>query len=105
MHSANGIEITKSTHAGRCYGAMNSRAHGATVSGTKALGGWNESGSFRTCYDRAFPVDALLGAASFNARKPEEHFLARDELGESDPIPAAHIFLTSVLPQTPQWTL
>ena len=105
MHSANGIEIMKSTHTGCCYSAMNSRAHGATVSGTKALGGWNESGSFRTCYDRAFPVDALLGAASFNARKPEEHFLARDELGESDPIPAAHIFLTSVLPQTPQWTL
>jgi len=74
------IEITKATHAGRTYGAMNSRAHGATVGGTKALGGWNESGSFRNCYDRAFPVDALLGAASFNARKPEEYYLPRDDL-------------------------
>ena len=62
---------------------MNSRAHGATVGGTKALGGWNESGSFWNCYDRAFPVDALLGAASFNARKPEEYFLPRDELCRS----------------------
>ncbi len=83
MHQANNVDITKSTHAGRCYGAMNSRAHGATVGGTKALGGWNESGSFRNCYDCAFPVDALLGAASFNARKPEDYCLARDELGKS----------------------
>ncbi|KAF8273937.1 hypothetical protein EI94DRAFT_1696523 [Lactarius quietus] len=60
--------------------AMNSRAHGASVGGTKALGGWNESGSFRNCYDHAFSVDALLGAASFNAQKPEEYFLARDKL-------------------------
>jgi len=67
IHKENNVEITKSTHAGRSYGAMNSRAHGATVGGTKALRGWNESGSFRNCYDRAFPVDALLGAASFNA--------------------------------------
>ena len=83
MHKENGVDITKATHAGRCYGAMNSRAHGATVGGTKALGDWNESGSFRNCYDRAFPVDALLGAASFNARKLEEYFLAQDELGMS----------------------
>jgi hypothetical protein len=82
MHKENDIEITKSTHAGRCYGAMNSRAHGATVAGTKALGGWSEGGSFRRCYDRAFPVDALLGAASFNADKPEEYLLAREVLGE-----------------------
>ena len=80
MHKENNIEITKATHAGRTYGAMNSRAHGATVGGTKALGGWNESGSFRNCYDRAFPVDALLGAASFNARRPEEYYRPRDDL-------------------------
>ena len=86
MHSASSIEITKSTHAGRCYGAMNLCAHGATVSGTKALGGWNKSDLFRTCYDRAFPVDALLGADSFNMWKPEEYFLAQDELGKSDPL-------------------
>jgi hypothetical protein len=53
------------------------------VSGTKALGGWNDSGSYRSCYDRAFPVDALLGAGMFNAHKPEEYFLARDVLGKS----------------------
>jgi hypothetical protein len=82
MHKESNVEITKSTHAGRYYSAMNSRAHGASVGGTKALGGWNESGSFRNCYDRAFPVDTLLGAASFNAQKPEEYFLARDKLGE-----------------------
>lgn len=92
MHKENNVEITKSTHAGRYYSAMNSRAHGATVGGTKALGGWNESGSFRNCYDRAFPVDALLGAASFNARKPEEYFLPRDELGECHPSQATHVF-------------
>jgi hypothetical protein len=83
MHQANKVEITKSTHAGRCYSAMNTRAHGATVDGTKALGGWNDSGSFRDCYDRAFPVYALLGAASFNARKPESYFLPRDNLRKS----------------------
>lgn len=82
IHKKNNVEISKSTHAGRSYTAMNSRAHGATVGGTKALGGWSETGSFRNCYDRAFPVDALLGAASFNAQKPEEYFLARDGLGE-----------------------
>jgi hypothetical protein len=92
MHKENNVEITKSTHAGRYYSAMNSRAHGATVAGTKALGGWNESGSFRNCYDRAFPVDALLGAASFNAHKPEEYFLARAELGEFYSLQETHVF-------------
>lgn len=92
MHKENDVEITKSTHAGRCYSAMNSRAHGATVAGTKALGGWSESGSFRHCYDRAFPVDALLGAASFNAQKPEEYFLARAELGEHLALQLTQVF-------------
>ena len=98
MHKENNVEITKATHAGRCYGAKNSRAHGATVGGTKALGGWNENGSFRNCYDRAFPVDALLGAASFNARKPEEYFLARDELRECLMIQPFNITLLTILP-------
>ncbi len=83
MHQANDVDIMKSMHAGHFYGAMNLCAHGATVSGTKALRGWNESGSFRNCYDRAFPIDTLLGAASFNARKPEDYCLARDELRKS----------------------
>jgi hypothetical protein len=46
MHKANNVEIIKSMHAGCYYSAMNSHAHEATVGGTKALGGWNESGSF-----------------------------------------------------------
>jgi len=87
MHAKNDIFITKVTHAARPYAAQTARAHGATVSGTKALGGWNESGSYRSCYDRAFPIDALLGAAMFNARKPEEYFLARDTLGQPFKIP------------------
>ncbi|KAJ7269115.1 hypothetical protein C8J57DRAFT_1609308 [Mycena rebaudengoi] len=48
------------------------------VSDTKALGGWNESGSFKNCYDRALPVEALLGAAFFNSKKPELYRVARD---------------------------
>ena len=85
MHGKNNIFISKVTHAARPFAAQTARAHGATVSGTKALGGWNDSGSYRSCYDRAFPVDALLGAGMFNARKPEEYFLARDALGKSSP--------------------
>ena len=83
IHIQNDVSITKSTHAGRPFAAQTARAHGASVSGTKALGGWSESGSFRPCYDRAFPADALLGAAMFNARRPEAHFQPRNTLGES----------------------
>jgi hypothetical protein len=85
IHIKNDICITKVTHAGRCYAAQNARAHGASITGTKALGGWNESGSFRNCYDRAFPVDALLGAAAFNARRPEQYCLPRSSLGKAQP--------------------
>jgi hypothetical protein len=45
------------------------------------MGGWSENGAFRPCYDRALPLDALLGAAMFNGRKPESYFIARDKLG------------------------
>jgi len=82
IHVENDVNISKVTHAARPYAAQTARSHGATTSGTKALGGWSESGSFRNCYDRSLPVDALLGAAMFNGRKPEEYFLARDALGE-----------------------
>jgi hypothetical protein len=92
MHQGNGVKITKTTHAGRCFSAMNSRAHGASVAGAKALGGWSDTGSFRSCYDRSFPVDALLGAASFNAQKPEEYYLARAELGEHHPLQLTQVF-------------
>ncbi len=97
MHKENNINITKSMHTGCCYGAMNLHVHGATVGGTKALGGWNESGSFRNCYDHAFPINGLLGAASFNVQKLEEYHLARDELGRSCPSQTTCIFQFSHL--------
>jgi len=78
--SRNDISITTVTHTGHCYAAQNARTHGATVNGTKALGGWNESGAFRNCYDQAFLVDALLGAAGFNARRPEQYCLPQSAL-------------------------
>jgi len=83
IHTKNNISITKVTHAGCYFAAQTARTHGATVNGTKALGGWSESGAFRNCYDRAFPVDALLGAAAFNARHPEQYSLPRSAIGES----------------------
>ena len=81
IHIRNDVSITKSTHAGRPFAAQTARAHGASVDGTKALGGWSESGSFRPCYDRAFPADALLGAGMFSAQKPESYCLPRNALG------------------------
>ncbi|GBE83165.1 hypothetical protein SCP_0502120 [Sparassis crispa] len=80
IHEENNISIMKVTHAGRAYAAQTARAHDATVSGTKALGGWNENGSFCQCYERTFPVNALLGAAMFNGCKPEMYSLPRDAL-------------------------
>jgi hypothetical protein len=82
IHAAVGISLSKVTHATRSYTAQTARAHGASVDGTKALGGWSEDGSFRPCYDRALPLDALLGAAMFNARKPETYCLPRGMLGK-----------------------
>ena len=82
IHVKNNVSITKSTHAGRTFAVQTARAHGASVDGTKALGGWSESGSFRPCYDRAFPADALLGAAMFNAQKTEDYCLPQEALGE-----------------------
>jgi hypothetical protein len=83
IHETNNVSISKVTHGGRSYAATTARSHGATETGTKAMGGWNENGAFRACYDRALPVDALLGAAMFNGRKPETYFVARDKLGVS----------------------
>ena len=76
MHGKNDIHISKVTHGGREFTAITARQHGASNYGTKAHGGWSESGSFRECYDRVLPVDALLGAAMFNGRKPETYFVA-----------------------------
>ncbi|KAG2095327.1 hypothetical protein BD769DRAFT_1678376 [Suillus cothurnatus] len=66
MHMKNNIDITKKTHAGHHYAAQTACAHGASVNGTKALGSWSDNGSFNLVYDRAFPLDALLGAGMFN---------------------------------------
>ncbi|KAJ8579943.1 hypothetical protein M405DRAFT_869844 [Rhizopogon salebrosus TDB-379] len=87
MHIKNNIDITKKTHAGRHYAAQTARAHGASVNGTKALGGWSDNGSFNPVYDRAFPLDALLGAGMFNARRPEDYALPRNSIGENPPPP------------------
>lgn len=70
------------THAGRGYAVKVSREHRASVAGPKALGGWSESGSFRPCYDRVLPVDAMLGAAMFDVQQREAHFLSRESLLE-----------------------
>lgn len=85
MHEANNIHLSASTHATRRFAALTARAFGASIEDTKAMGGWSDSGSFRACYDRAFPRPALLGAAMFNALQPESYFLARDILGEFPP--------------------
>ena len=87
MHKKNNFDITKKTHAGRHYAAQTACAHGASTSGTKALGGWNESGSFNSVYDHAFPLDALLGAAMYNGRCPEEYALPCGCLSEWCPLP------------------
>ncbi|KAF5367837.1 hypothetical protein D9615_010577 [Tricholomella constricta] len=77
LHAKNNVHISKVTHGGRTSSARIARENGASSDGTKALGGWSESGSFRRCYDRTLPVDALLGAAMFNGRKPETYFVPR----------------------------
>ncbi|KAF8525270.1 hypothetical protein BU17DRAFT_62960 [Hysterangium stoloniferum] len=80
LHKQNDISISKATHATRIFSAETARGHGTSAADTKALGGWNDGGSFRPCYDHKLPVAALLGAAMFNAAKPEMHFLAREIL-------------------------
>ncbi|KAE8221172.1 hypothetical protein CF319_g5424 [Tilletia indica] len=54
MFPANKVAVGKTTHAGRAAGAMHARENGTSVDGAKALGGWSDSGSFRSCYDRSF---------------------------------------------------
>lgn len=78
IYLRNNIAISKVTHAGRAYSARTAREYGASVDGAKALGGWSDTGSFKACYDRALPLDALLGAAMFDATKPEGHFIPRE---------------------------
>jgi hypothetical protein len=83
MKEDTGIDVAKSTHIGRPYTAKVSREAGSSQEGTMALGLWMSeyTGSFRPCYDRVLPLDALLGAAGFNAQKQETYFVAREHLG------------------------
>jgi hypothetical protein len=60
---------------------MTAREHGASVADAKHLGNWRDGDAYRQAYDRLLPTEALLGAAMFNARRPETHCLARDFLG------------------------
>ncbi|TFY74110.1 hypothetical protein EWM64_g9902, partial [Hericium alpestre] len=80
IHQANVISLMKVTHASRHFGAQNARNHGASMNSVKALGRWSDSGSYRACYDRTFPLDALLASAMFNGCDPSSYFLARDTL-------------------------
>jgi hypothetical protein len=81
MHVRNDIMISKSTHAGRPFAAMTAREHHATQDDTRTLGNWSTPGSFGKCYDCTLPMDAMVAAASFNGRKQESYFVARDVLG------------------------
>lgn len=80
IHSKNDISLTKATHATRHFTAKTARAHGASGNDVKAIGCWSVNDAFANCYDHALPLEGLLGAAMFNARKPEQYFLARDHL-------------------------
>ncbi len=80
MKVQNNIAITKVTHAGRPYAATTAREHGASRDDTKELGGWSQAASYQI-YDRTLPIDAMLGAAGFNARKQETYVIPRSQLG------------------------
>ena len=86
MHKKNNIDIMKKTHAGCHYAALTACTHDASTSGAKALGRWNESGSFNSVYDHAFPLDTLLGAAIYNGCHPEEYVLPHGCLGKFLPM-------------------
>ncbi|KAF5313492.1 hypothetical protein D9611_008635 [Ephemerocybe angulata] len=78
------IFCDKATHGGRVRAANAAIQNGATVDGTKALGNWSQSGSFRACYNRVLPTDAMLALAGFNGERKDSYFIARDELTESE---------------------
>ncbi|GBE82271.1 hypothetical protein SCP_0406550 [Sparassis crispa] len=77
LHIQHEILIMKVTHASRSFAAQNTRSHGVSASDTKALGGWSESGSSWSCYDRELPIDALVGSAMLNARQLGTYFIPR----------------------------
>lgn len=75
------IAITKVTHAGRPYAATTAREHGASRDDTKDLGMWSQNGSY-SIYDRTLPINAMLGAAGYNARKQETYMVSRSKLSK-----------------------
>ena len=81
-HKQNGICMSKATHGGRVTSALMARANGASITETKALGGWNDGGSYRACYDCQPPLEGLLAAAHFFAKRPESYYLPRASIGE-----------------------
>ena len=82
MKLSNDLQMRKATHAGRAYAALTTRDHRATRDDLRALGGWSKD-TVEQSYDRGLPVEGMLAAASFNARKLESFFIARDVLGTS----------------------
>ena len=80
------IHIKKSTHGGRPFAVEQAAKWGAPMESRMALGGWmnTSTGSFKPCYDRALPTDAMLGAAGYNAQKQSSYFLSRDVLSMSN---------------------
>ncbi|KAG8893413.1 hypothetical protein FRB99_001961 [Tulasnella sp. 403] len=69
-----------------------SRQYHASESEVKALGGWNVGeGSYRACYERSVPVEAMLGVAYFNTKWPEDYQLACESLCAPDGL-ATQIF-------------
>ncbi|KAF5334432.1 hypothetical protein D9611_014463 [Ephemerocybe angulata] len=74
------IFCDKATHGGRVRAANVAIENGATVEGTMSLGNWSQSGSFRACYNRVLPTDAMLALAGFNGERKDSYFICRDEL-------------------------
>lgn len=75
------------------------RANGTNKEAAQAMG-WSCGDSYNSVYDRELPLEALLGAAMYNAQKPEAHFCARDLLGMF--IPRNQIYLLLNLNRAPR---
>ena len=85
MKKNTNIKIKKVTHGGRPYAVEQAGKWGAPMESCMALGLWmqGDGGSFKPCYDRALPTDAMLGAAGFNAQKQTSYSVTRSVLGMS----------------------
>ncbi|KAF8583497.1 hypothetical protein K439DRAFT_1617415 [Ramaria rubella] len=71
MHEKNNVAISKVTHAGHIWSALIMYQYRTSVSSAKAIGQWSAAEAFANCYDQELPLEGLLGAAMFNAQKPE----------------------------------